>query len=73
MNKFTLIKKGLDITISFGCRHIGEKICGYKNGCEKNIFLGNIKQDGKIIIPITVFNNFDGLKLGDEKIELIGS
>ena len=73
MEIFGYIKSELDITIIFGYQYIGARVCGYKKGCEGNVFLGNVKQDGRIIIPKSIFNNFDGLQLNDEKIELAES
>jgi len=70
MEIFGYIRSELDITIIFGYQYIGGRICGYKKGCEGNVFLGSIKKDGRIIIPRSIFNNFDGLQLNDGKIEL---
>lgn len=71
MEIFGYIKKSSDIVISFGCQHIGDKVYGYKKGKEGKVFLGNVKDNSKITMPLSIFNNFDGFKINDDKIEFM--
>ena len=70
MEIFGYIKTENDIIISFGSQYSGLEVCGCKKDCEKIVFLGSVRNDGKISIQLSIFNNFDGLKLDGRKIEL---
>ena len=71
MEIFGYTKTCLDITIIFGYQYIGARIYGYRNDASGNAFLGPVKQDGRVTMPLTVLGKFDGLKIDDKKFELM--
>ena len=71
MEMFGYVKRDADIIVSFGYQYINARVHGYRNGEERKVFLGNVKNDCKMTIPASVLGNFDGLQFDEKKIELV--